>query len=235
VIRAKEIRKELEKLADAEQAQNLQRYFKTGPGEYGEGDLFRGIKLTPLRGLARSFKDAPLEALAALLHSRYHEDRSLALFILVDQYRRGDEALRSAIYDLYLASTRYINNWDLVDQSAPGIVGEHLRERSRNLLVRLARSKSLWERRIAALATFRFIKDGEYEDATRVAEILLNDKEDLIHKAVGWMLREIGNRDPQAERKFLAKHYPRMPRTMLRYAIEKFPERERLSYLKGTA
>jgi 3-methyladenine DNA glycosylase AlkD len=235
VITAKEITKELEKLANADQAVNLQRFFKTGPGEYGEGDLFRGIKLPPLRGLARSFKDASLKAITVLLHSRYHEDRSLALFILVDQYKRGDEAVRKTIYDLYLANTRYINNWDLVDQSAPSIVGLHLLERSRSSLLRMARSQSLWERRIAVLATFQFIKHGQFEDATRVAEILLEDKEDLIHKAVGWMIREIGNRNPAAERKFLAKHYRDMPRTMLRYAIEKFPEKERLSYLKGTA
>jgi 3-methyladenine DNA glycosylase AlkD len=235
VITVKEIARELEKLADAEQAVNLQRFFKTGPGEYGEGDLFRGIKLPPLRGLARTYRDAPLKAITALLHSRHHEDRTLALFILVDQYKRGDEAARKTIYDLYLANTRYVNNWDLVDQSAPTIVGLHLLERSRSSLLRMARSKSLWERRIAVLATFQFIKHGEFEDATRVAEILLEDKEDLIHKAVGWMIREIGNRDPAAERKFLAKHYREMPRTMLRYAIEKFPEKERLSYLKGTA
>lgn len=235
MISAKEMIKALENLANAEQAVNLQRFFKTGPGEYGDGDCFRGIKLPPLRGLARSFRDAPLEAITALLHSRYHEDRSLALFILVDQYKRGDEAVRKMIYDLYLANTRYINNWDLVDQSAPKIVGEHLRERNRSSLIRMARSKSLWQRRIAVLATFQFIKHGEFEDATRVAEILLDDKEDLIHKAVGWMIREIGNRDPAAERRFLAKHYRQMPRTMLRYAIEKFPEEERLSYLKGTA
>lgn len=235
MISAKEITKELGKLADAEQAVNLQRFFKTGPGEYGEGDLFRGIKLPGLRGLARSFKDAPLKAITALLHSKYHEDRSLALFILVEQYKRGDEAVRKSIYDLYLENTQYINNWDLVDQSAPTIVGLHLLERSRSSLLRMARSRSLWERRIAVLATFQFIKHSEFDDATRVAEILQSDKEDLIHKAVGWMLREIGNRDPAAERKFLAKHYREMPRTMLRYAIEKFPEKERLSYLKGTA
>lgn len=232
---AKEITKELEKLADPEQAANLQRFFKTGPGEYGEGDLFRGIKLPALRGLVRAHKNASLRATAALLRSRYHEDRTLALFILVEQYKRGDDDARKAIYDFYLANTRYINNWDLVDLSAHHIVGEHLRERSRSPLVRLARSRSLWERRIAVLATFQFIKRSDFEDATRIAELLLNDKEDLIHKAVGWMLREIGNRDGAAERRFLAKHYRSMPRTMLRYAIEKFPEKERLSYLKGTA
>jgi 3-methyladenine DNA glycosylase AlkD len=187
-----------------------------------------------VRAVCRAAGDAvPLREAAALLRSKVHEERLLALLLLVDAFGRGDEATRRAIYELYLASTGFINNWDLVDASAPQIVGGWLQDRSRAPLRRLARSASLWERRIAVLATLRFIRDGEFEPTFEIADLLMRDPHDLIHKAVGWMLREVGNRDAAVERRFLARRYDRMPRTMLRYAIEKFPEDERRAYLRG--
>jgi 3-methyladenine DNA glycosylase AlkD len=228
-----EIQKELEDLSNPRDAGFLQGYFKTGPGQYGEGDLFRGIRVPVLRKLSRKYRDIPLEAADALLHSPYHEDRLLALLIMVGKYVRSDETGRSALYNLYLARTAYINNWDLVDLSALNIVGAYLMDRSRKPLYKLARSKNLWERRIAVLATFHFIRYGDFEDSLEIASLLLADKEDLIHKAVGWMLREIGKRDLKTEESFLLKHYRQMPRTMLRYAIERFPEDKRLAYLNG--
>ena len=228
------IQADLKRASNEVDAKFLQRFFKTGPGEYGEGDLFRGIRVPALRKLVREHESASFTTLSTLLKSKYHEDRMLALLILVRQFERGDALLRKQIYSLYLKNTRYINNWDLVDLSASNIVGAHL-DSDRSILLKLVKSSSLWERRIAVLATFYFIKRGDFEDTLRLAEMLLDDREDLMHKAVGWMLREIGNRDGAVERRFLDKHYKRMPRTMLRYAIEKFPEPERLSYLKGTA
>jgi len=229
------ITSDLEQLADERDAVNLQRFFKTGPGEYGEGDRFRGIRVPALRRLVRAHAATPLADILSLLRSPYHEDRLLALLMLVRQYERADPSAQQLIYDMYLDNTRYINNWDLVDLSAGAIIGGHLSERSRAPLKRLAQSKSLWERRIAVLATFHFIKHGEFDETMSIAAMLLDDREDLIHKAVGWMLREVGNRDGGAERAFLARHCRVMPRTMLRYAIEKFPEEERVSYLRGTA
>jgi 3-methyladenine DNA glycosylase AlkD len=228
------IQADLKGAANEKDATFLQRFFKTGPGEYGEGDIFRGIRVPVLRKLVRVHESASLTTLSTLLKSKHHEDRMLALLILVRQFERGDALARQQIFNLYLKNTRYINNWDLVDLSASNIVGAHL-DGDRSILLKLVKSSSLWERRIAVLATFYFIKQGDFEETLRLAEMLLNDREDLMHKAVGWMLREVGNRDGAAERRFLDKHYKRMPRTMLRYAIEKFPEPERLSYLKGTA
>lgn len=232
---AKTIRAELKRLSNKTDATFLQGYFKTGPGQYGEGDRFRGIRVPVLRQLARKHSDATLETCSDLLDSEFHEDRLLALLMMVRLYDRGDETSRKKIYDLYLAHTARINNWDLVDLSAPGIVGRHLMTRSRRPIHRLSVSKSLWERRIAVLATFYFIKEKQFDDALAVATRLLDDDEDLIHKAVGWMLREIGSRDGKVARMFLREHQRVMPRTMLRYAIEKFPEAERKSYLKGAA
>jgi 3-methyladenine DNA glycosylase AlkD len=222
----------LEAAADPEKAAFHQRFFKTGPGEYGEGDRFRGIRVPVLRKFSREYQSLPTADVVSLLKSRYHEDRGLALFILVRQFERGDDGDKKRIYDLYLANTKYINNWDLVDCSAPNIVGGYLRDRSRAAIHRLAKSESLWERRIAALATFYFIRRGEFEDGLRVAKTLLNDDEDLIHKATGWMLREIGSRNIAVEEEFLRLHCKTMPRTMLRYAIEKFPEPKRRRYLR---
>ena len=229
---AAQLRRKLQTAGDPTKAAFHLRFFKTGPGEYGEGDRFRGITVPVLRKLCREYQSMPTAELVALLNSDFHEDRLLALIILVRQFERGDDGERRRIYDLYLANTSYINNWDMVDCSAPNIVGAYLRERSRAPIHRMAKSANLWERRIAALATFHFIRRGDFDDGLRVAKTLLNDEEDLIHKAVGWMLREIGSRNMAVEEKFLRLHYKTMPRTMLRYAIEKFPEPKRRRYLK---
>jgi 3-methyladenine DNA glycosylase AlkD len=227
------IRAALARLSDPRVAAISRRFFKTGPGEYGEGDKFRGIRVPALRRLAKAHEGAAPADAGRLLRSRFHEDRFLALLILIRAYARSDAEGREAVYRLYLESTRFINNWDLVDVSAEHIVGAHLRHRRRDPLRRLAGSRLLWERRIAVLATFHFIKSGEFGETLAIARLLLSDPEDLIHKAVGWMLREIGKRDFGAERAFLDVHCRRMPRTMLRYAIERFPETLRRAYLSG--
>jgi 3-methyladenine DNA glycosylase AlkD len=229
------LRRDLRAEADPNDATNLQRFFKTGPGEYGEGDQFLGLRVPTLRRLARTYRDLPIESGLTLLRSAWHEERLLGLLLLVDRYRRGQPADRQAVYDAYLAHTRHVNNWDLVDASAEHIVGPHVGPEDIEVLERLATSADVWERRIAMLATFHWIKQGEFAPALRVAEILLNDRHDLIHKAVGWMLREIGKRDRALEEAFLREHLRSMPRTALRYAIERFPERQRRRYLSGTA
>jgi 3-methyladenine DNA glycosylase AlkD len=228
-----EIRARLRKLGDKERAKNSQWFFKTGPGEYGEGDRFLGIKVPELRKLAKEYQAIPLTETTQLLQSPIHEERLLALLILVRAFANGDERFKETIYHLYLDNTQYINNWDLVDLSAVYIVGAFLMEKSKKPLYALAKSNSLWERRIAIIATFYFIKDGELTESMKIARMLLSDKEDLIHKAVGWMLREVGKRHLATEERFLKEHYKKMPRTMLRYAIEKFPEPKRQRYLKG--
>lgn len=233
MTKAATIQTELQQLGDSQMALFSQRFFKTGPGEYGEGDVFRGIRVPVLKRVAKKYKDLPSSETVKLLRSPYHEDRLVALLILTHQFVRAEDAIRSAIYHAYLKNIRYINNWDFVDSSAPQIVGAFLWDKDRELLFNLARSGSLWERRIAILATLHFIKRGETRDTLKIASILLSDTEDLIHKAVGWMLREVGKRDLEAEEKFLRKHYHRMPRTMLRYAIERFPELKRRQYLTG--
>jgi len=227
-------RKELGSKANQEKAKVLQGFFKTGKGEYGEGDIFLGIVVPEQRKIAKKFADLELAELQKLLESKIHEERLASLFILVAKFKKAkeNEKLRKEIFDFYLANTRNINNWDLVDLSAPNIVGNYLIDKDKSILFKLAKSKNLWEKRIAVLATFEFIRRNEFETTFRIAEILLNDNHDLIHKAVGWMLREIGKRDPEAEEKFLKKHYGKMPRTMLRYAIEKFDEKKRRFYLK---
>ena len=228
-----DIRRRLEKLADTEKAQVLQRFFKTGPGEYGEGDVFLGIKVPELRRLAKEYKGITLKEAKQLLRSPIHEQRLLALLILIRSFSKGDEGTKKRIYDLYLKNTQYINNWDLVDVSAEHVVGAYLMERSKTPLYGLAKSDSLWERRISILSTFHYIRRGQFSQSLKISKMLLSDKEDLIHKAVGWMLREVGKRHLPTEEKFLRAHYKRMPRTMLRYAIERFPERKRQRYLKG--
>jgi len=232
-LTATAISRTLRSRANPENVPALQRFFKTGPGQYGEGDRFIGAKLPIIRALCRECGGTPLDEVLTLLRSPIHEERTLALLMLVDAFKAGDEGVRRRIYDLYLANTAFINNWDLVDCSASQIVGGWLRGRSRASLTRLARSKSLWERRIAMIATFDGIRRGELDDALRVADLLLHDDHDLIHKAAGWMLREVGQRDGARERAFLKTRYRTMPRTMLRYAIEKFPEEERQKYLRG--
>jgi 3-methyladenine DNA glycosylase AlkD len=221
----------LRRLGDAQIAAHSQRFFKTGPGEYGEGDRFLGIRVPVLRAELKHHPDLPLRETLKLLRSPYHEARLLALLLLVEQFKRGGNPVQENIYRHYLEHIPYINNWDLVDSSAPQIVGTYLQKRDRSVLYRLVASESLWERRIAVMASFHFIRQHSYADALALCEALLTDPEDLIHKAAGWMLREIGKRDGAVEREFLKRHYRNMPRTMLRYAIEKFPQRERQRYL----
>jgi 3-methyladenine DNA glycosylase AlkD len=211
----------------------LQRFFKTGPGQYGAGDVFLGLTVPEQRRIARQFATLPFAEIIPLLRSPVHEHRLTALLIWVRQFERGEAAVRRAIFEAYLANTRWVNNWDLVDLSAPNIVGAWLVERRRPLLHRLARSTSLWERRIAIVATLTFIRRGDFTDTLGIAGALLGDREDLIHKATGWMLREVGKRDQAALETFLAPHCGTMPRTMLRYAIERFPESRRQQFLKG--
>ncbi len=227
------IGKQLRTLASAENAANLQRFFKTGPGQYGAGDMFLGIKMPQLRALAKQHSDVDLTTIAALLASHYHEERMFALLLLMQRYQAADATGQQAAYDLYLGNTQRINNWDLVDVSAPHIVGRHLQQRPRKVLHELAHSPSLWERRIAIIATAWFIRLDDFDDTLRIAKILLHDEHDLMHKAVGWMLREVGKRDLAIEEDFLKIHYRTMPRTMLRYAIERFPEPKRKNYLYG--
>jgi 3-methyladenine DNA glycosylase AlkD len=224
----------LRRLGDPESAALSARYFKTGPGQYGEGDRFLGIRAPVMHKLAREYQAIPLTSALSLLSSEVHEDRLLALLILVRRFQSGDDADRQRIYDDYLANTRFINNWDLVDCSAREIVGGYLASRDRSPLDRLALSTSLWERRIGVIATSYFIRIGQFDDTLRIAAMLLNDREDLIHKAVGWMLREMGKRAPETLEGFLRKHHRTMPRTMLRYAIERFPDGLRRAYLQGT-
>lgn len=227
------IQEELKKAANPKTASFLQGYFKTSPGEYGEGDQFRGIKVPVIRKIVRKARALPMDEVVLLLHSPWHEDRLLALLVWVYQFERADEEGREKIYKTYLDQPVYINNWDLVDLSAPTIMGGYLYDNDRSILYKMARSNNLWDRRKAVMTTSYFIRNNDFEDTLSLAEILLHDSEDLIHKAVGWMLREIGKRDLEVEESFLIKHYKNMPRTMLRYAIEKFPEERRQDYLKG--
>lgn len=233
ILKAKDAGRALRKLADPKKAKILSSFFKTAPGQYGHGDVFLGVVVPNTRRTARVFKDLSVNETVQLLRSNIHEQRLLALLILVEQFRDGNEEKRQEIYDLYLNNTKHINNWDLVDLSAYHIVGGYLFEKDRSPLIKLAKSPVLWERRIAVLATFYYIKNYDFKDTLRIAEILLKDKHDLIHKAAGWMLREVGKRDLAMEEGFLKKHYKSMPRTMLRYAIEKFEEEKRKKYLTG--
>jgi 3-methyladenine DNA glycosylase AlkD len=230
---AAEISARLRQLGDPERARLLQRFFKTGPGEYAEGDRFIGLKVPQVRQLLREYQGLTPTGVLPLLMSPIHEERLFALLALVRCFEKGDRGIREQVYALYLANTERINNWDLVDISAHRIVVGFLLERDRGQLDLLARSESLWERRIAILATFTFISHNQFEEILAIARLLLHDREDLIHKAVGWMLREVGKREMEVEESFLKKHCRVMPRTMLRYAIEKFPEEKRLMYLKG--
>lgn len=225
--------KELQDARDPKQATLLQRFFKTGPGQYGEGDKFLGIKVPIQRVIAKKYTGLNLVQLQKLLNSKVHEHRLVALLILVNKFKRSNEKTKGDIFNFYLKNTKNINNWDLVDLTAHKIVGAFLDNKKRDKLYELAESKSLWEKRISIISCFWFIKDEDFIDALRISEILLNDSHDLIHKAVGWVLREIGKKDRVIEENFLKKHYKVMPRTMLRYAIEKFPEELRKKYLKG--
>ncbi len=233
IMTAQIIRTKLQKLANKDKAKILQGFFKTGPGEYGEGDIFLGIKVPALRKLSKEHDGIPLNETVQLLKSSIHEERLLALLMLVHAFSKGDEALQKKIYDLYLKHTRYINNWDLVDLTAPNIVGTYLLDKSKKPLYALAKSNDLWQCRIAIMATFSFIRQNDFDDTLKISNTLLTDEHDLIHKAVGWMLREVGKRSLVTEERFLQQHYKKMPRTMLRYAIERFPEAKRKKYLNG--
>jgi len=225
------IQKELKSKADPERAKHSVRYFKTGPGEYGEGDVFLGLKVPDIRKIVRKYSGMALTETEKLLHSKIHGERQVALLIWVNKFQKGDAELKKKIFDLYLKNTKWINNWDLVDLSAPKIVSQYLLDFDKKILYSLARSKNIWERRIAIMGTAEFIRNNQFNDTLKIAEMLLSDEHDLIHKAVGWMLREVGKRSFSAEEKFLTKYAAQMPRTMLRYAIEKFPEPKRKRYL----
>lgn len=227
------MRAALRDLADADIASHSERFFKSGKGEYGAGDRFLGIRVPVVRKQIRNFRDAPESAVLALLRSPYHEERLFAVLLFVDQYKRGDANHRARIYECYMANRTFVNNWDIVDSSAHLIVGPELEHGDRSALRELAASDNLWDRRIAMMATYHYIRQYDFADALRIARQLRDDEHDLIHKVVGWMLREIGNRDRAVEEDYLQKHYQEMPRTMLRYAIEKFPETQRKAYLNG--
>lgn len=229
-----DLRKDVRSFQKPKKAKVLQRFFKTGPGEYREGDVFLGLVTEETRSVAKKYLSLSPPDISKLLASKVHEERDVAVMILCRQFREADLKKKRKIYDFYFENIAGINNWDLVDGSAPEIVGGYLdlSGLSKNILYKLAKSKNLWERRVAMMATFYFIKNKDFSDALKIAEILVQDKEDLIQKAVGWMLREIGNREIKTEEKFLKKFSKQMPRTMLRYAIEKFPEAKRQSYLK---
>jgi len=228
------LKKELRSHGTPEKAKNSAWFFKTGPGAYGEGDVFIGLTVPEQRKIAGGYTDLLIGDTESLLHSKEHEFRLTALYILSAKYKRGNDVEKKKIHMLYLKNTKWINNWDLVDASASMIVGEYLRDKDKAVLKKLAKSKSLWERRIAIIATYAYIKAGDPKMTFEIAEMLLKDTHDLIHKAAGWMLREVGKRCGQdTEESFLKKHYALMPRTMLRYAIERFPEKRRLAYMKG--
>ncbi|MCD4762199.1 DNA alkylation repair protein [bacterium] len=225
-------KKELKTQANPIQAAILQGFFKTGKGEYGEGDIFLGIKVPIQRKILKSYLSLSFKDLKYLLNSKIHEYRLGAVLILVERYKKGEEKERKSIYKFYLENAERINNWDLVDLSAPHIVGNYLLTSDRKVLYKLAQSKNLWKRRIAILATFTFIRNFEYVDTLLLAEKLLLDKHDLIHKAVGWMLREMGKRDLKVLEGFLNKYHKTMPRVMLRYAVERLEEKKRKFYMQ---
>lgn len=230
--KAKEFVKDLEKLKNPKKAKILSGYFKTGKGEYGKGNIFLGITVPLQRQIAKKYQDLTLKQLQKLLNGKIHEYRLTALFILTIKYQKGSEAEKKKIFDFYLKNTKNINSWGLIDISAPKIAGDYLFEKDRAILYKLAKSENWWERRIAILSTFYFIKENQFKDTLKISEILLSDSHDLIHKAVGWMLREVGKKDQKTEEKFLKKYYKTMPRTMLRYAIERLSEEKRRFYLK---
>lgn len=243
------IQKELKKLGNKERAALLQGFFKTGKGEYGEGDVFLGITVPETREVAKKHSDASNKELKELLNSKIHEERLAALLIMIHNFEKikekesgigkgkkkgkENEKEKKKIVEFYLKNKENINNWDLVDLSSHKILGKYLVRKDKKILYKLAKSKGLWDKRISIIACFAFIDKNDFKDALKISKILLNDEHDLIHKAVGWMLREIGKRDLEEEEKFLKKHYKKMPRTMLRYAIERFSEKKRKAYLQG--
>ena len=227
------LREKIKRVSNKKHAEAMLWFFKTGKGEYGEGDIFAGIKVPVQRKIAKEFLNLNFTELKELLKSKVHEERLIALLILVEKYEKGVEKEKNKTFRFYINNRKGINNWDLVDLSAPKIIGHYLLNKDKKLLYDLEKSENLWDRRIAILATYSFIKSGSFDDALRISDLLLNDKHDLIHKAVGWMLREVGKKNLAVEEIFLQPRYNKMPRTMLRYAIEKFPETKRKKYLEG--
>ena len=227
-----QIKKELRALANPKKAKVLAGFFKTGKGEYGEGDIFLGIAVPETRKVAKKFTNLSLADVGKLLHSPVHEERLASLFVLINKYNKGSKTEKKDIFDFYMQNAKSVNNWDMVDLSAAKIAGNYLLDKDKAVLYRLAKSKSVWERRIAIISTYEFIRNRQFDDTFKIAGLLLNDRHDLIHKAVGWMLREVGKRDQAAEEKFLKEHLRQLPRTTLRYAIERFDEKSRHEYLK---
>ncbi len=228
------IQNELRKLANKKIAEQSAYFFKTGEGEYGHGDVFLGVRAPVIRELAKVNTDINLLDVKKLIKSKYHEERLLGLIILTGKYKESlDSKEQGRVYKVYLSSFKYINSWDLVDVTCPHIIGKHLMNRDRSVLYKWAKSDHLWTRRIAMVTNWWFVRNGDLKDVFKIAKVLLKDEHDLIHKAVGWMLREAGKKDLKKLEAFLKKHYQTMPRTMLRYSIEKFPEARRKMYLKG--
>jgi len=229
------LKKEIEKYSKKDRAKSNEWFFKTGKGEYGEGDKFLGLTMGEQRAMAKKYKEISFSQIKKLLDSKFHEERMIGLLILVYRYedKSSTEKDKREIYDFYIKNRRAINNWDLVDVTTPNIIGDHLsKKKNRKILYKFAKSKNLWEKRVAILATYKFIREGDFKDTLKISEVLLRDKHDLIHKAVGWMLREVGKQDVEILEKFLDKYVTKMPRTMLRYAIEKFSKEKYRYYLK---
>lgn len=229
----KELKKTIRANANKDHAKAMQWFFKTKKGDYGEGDIFIGLKVPVQRKIAGQFLELNLKDLQTLLNSKIHEERLISLLILVTKYNKADEKEKEIIYRFYIKNSKKVNNWDLVDLSAPKIVGIHLSNRDRKVLYEYANSNNLWKRRISVISTYSFIKSNDFATTLEISDILLNDDHDLIHKAVGWMLREVGKQNMNTLEKFLKTRYSKMPRTMLRYSIEKFPEVKRKKYLQG--
>ena len=225
------LRKDIRSLANPEKAGVLQGFFRTGKGQYGEGDVFLGVTVPQSRAISKKYALLSFANIKALLKSKIHEERLVALLILVHRYQKGDEDEKKGIVDFYLGNTKCVNNWDLVDLSADKLLGHWLFGKDTSLLCRLAESPHLWERRIAIVSTFHFIRNNRFSDTLKISGMLLGDKHDLIHKAVGWMLREVGKRDQPVLEGFLKRHHKKMPRTMLRYAIERLDEGRKKFYM----
>ena len=230
---AQSLIKTLQMLADKEKSQFLQRFFKTGKGQYAEGDIFWGIKVPETRQVAKAYRGMPIVELGKIMKNPVHEVRLCGLLILVEKFNKANEADKKQIIDFYLANTQYINNWDLVDLSCYKILGNYLLDKPRDVLYHLAKSENMWEQRIAIVTTLAFIRNSEFDDTLSISEMLLDHRHDLIHKAVGWMLRELAKKDEFLMLQFIEKHYNRLSRTTLRYAIERLPEKQRKNILQG--
>ena len=228
----KTITNRLQALSDAEKREIFPKFFKAGKGEYGEGDRFLGVTVPNIRAIAKLHKDVSIEEIRKLIQSEWHEVRLCALIIMVEKSKKKDEALRKELFNLYLSQTKRINNWDLVDLSCRFIIGEYLLDKSRDILYQLAQSPLLWDNRIAIVSTYAFIRKGQLEDTYALSDLMMHHPHDLMHKAIGWMLREAGKRNPERLYDYVMRHRADMPRTMLRYAIEKFSPKERTILMK---